>query len=101
MIPRLLVSVRNLSEAEAGLAGGCDVLDVKEPARGAMGMADVQTIDAIVSRVRQLHAQVPVSIALGEASEWEGLLSVPSLPAQVAYLKLGTAGWGAKAHWRK
>src|SRR5579872_3508444 len=47
-VPRLLVSVRNLAEAESALAGGCDILDIKEPAHGAMGMADVATIAAIV-----------------------------------------------------
>src|SRR5262245_60494264 len=101
MIPRLLVSVRNVSEAEAALAGGCDVLDVKEPARGAMGMADVQTITAVVSRVYRLDAQVPVSVALGETSDWEGTLAFPGLPAQIAYFKLGTARLGATAQWRK
>src|SRR5207244_7336185 len=36
----LLVSVRSAAEAETALAGGADVVDVKEPRRGALGPAD-------------------------------------------------------------
>lgn len=102
--PRLLVSVRNPAEAEAALAGGCDLLDIKEPAHGALGMAAPATIAAIVVRIRSLHSSVPVSVALGEVAEWEGMQTVPRLPAQIEYLKLGTAGLGtaglgAEAGW--
>ena len=38
--PGLLVSVRSGAEAEAALAGGADLIDVKEPTRGALGRAD-------------------------------------------------------------
>ena len=41
---RLLVSVRNGQEAEAALAGGAHVIDVKEPARGSLGRADETTL---------------------------------------------------------
>src|SRR5947209_20487137 len=57
--PRLLVSVRNVAEAEAALAGGCDVLDLKEPGRGAMGMADISTIEAVLERTRTLDCALP------------------------------------------
>ncbi|MGE5192910.1 MAG: (5-formylfuran-3-yl)methyl phosphate synthase, partial [Deltaproteobacteria bacterium] len=97
--PRLLVSVRNAAEAEAALVGGCDVLDVKEPARGAMGMADPTAIAAVVARVGASHSSVPVSVALGEVAEWEGMPAVPRLPARIAYVKLGTAGLGSDAGW--
>jgi hypothetical protein len=97
--PRLLVSVRNSVEAEAALAGGCDVLDVKEPGRGAMGMADESTIAAVVARVLATNSSVPVSVALGETREWESQNRVLRLPAHVAYLKLGTAGLGSRAAW--
>jgi uncharacterized protein (UPF0264 family) len=100
-VPRLLVSVRNDTEAEAALAGGCDVLDVKEPGRGAMGMADVSTIVEVVARVRVTNSAVPVSVALGEARDWESQNRILRLPAQVAYLKLGTAGLGTHAGWGK
>ena len=37
---RLLVSVRNASEARAAINGGADVIDIKEPDHGPLGMAD-------------------------------------------------------------
>lgn len=97
--PRLLVSIRNVIEAEAAVAGGCDVLDIKEPVRGAMGMADVLTIAAVVDKVRRLASSVPVSVALGEAGDWAAESPVPRLPPNIAYLKLGTAGLVMNSGW--
>jgi uncharacterized protein (UPF0264 family) len=99
--PRLLVSVRNADEAEAALAGGCDILDVKEPALGAMGMAALATIAATVSRVRELTSSVPVSVALGETAEWRQERPSPSLPTQIGYLKMGTAGLQRDVRWER
>ncbi len=39
----LLVSVRNEVEAEMAIGGGADLIDVKEPANGSLGMASVET----------------------------------------------------------
>jgi uncharacterized protein (UPF0264 family) len=61
--PGLLVSVRSADEALAALAGGADVIDVKEPNHGALGAADDNTISAIV---RAVAGRAPVSAALGE-----------------------------------
>jgi uncharacterized protein (UPF0264 family) len=97
--PRLLVSVRNAAEAEAALAGGCDVLDVKEPARGPLGMADFATIAEVVARVQDLKSSVPISAALGEVVEWEEKRPMLRLPVPVTYQKLGTAGLGTDANW--
>ena len=67
--PELLVSVRNLAEAQAAVAGGCDRLDVKEPLRGPLGRADADTI-AQVARFAALSKNpanpIPCSVALGE-----------------------------------
>jgi hypothetical protein len=96
--PRLLVSVRNASEAAAALAGGCDVLDLKEPGRGALGMLDTAMIDAVLEQVSGSPA-LPVSLALGECSEWESSRRIPRLPDGIDYLKLGTAGLKSDAGW--
>ena len=87
--PRLLVSVRSAGEAAAALAGGADLIDVKEPARGPLGRPDPATLAAILGAVA---GRAPVSAALGEwlrppAEGWEEFL----LPG-VAYLKWGLAG---------
>jgi uncharacterized protein (UPF0264 family) len=64
--PGLLVSVRDAEEAGRALAGGAALIDVKEPARGALGRADETTIAEVVRRV---GGRVPVSAALGELAE--------------------------------
>jgi hypothetical protein len=92
---RLLVSVRDVDEANAAMTGGCDILDVKEPSQGSLGMADVRVIDAIVRSVASTETgsnHIPVSAALGETVDWLDENSVPVLPAGLSYVKLGTAG---------
>jgi hypothetical protein len=81
--PRLLVSVRSASEAEAALAGGADLIDVKDPARGSLGRADEATLAAVVA---QVAGRSPVSAALGE------VLDTPELPTIIADLKY--VKWG-------
>ncbi|MCI0381219.1 MAG: (5-formylfuran-3-yl)methyl phosphate synthase [Gemmataceae bacterium] len=59
----LLVSVRSAEEAIAALAGGADIIDVKEPARGALGRADGAVIADVL---RVVAGRSPVSAAMGE-----------------------------------
>lgn len=85
--PGLLVSVRCPAEAEAALAGGADLIDIKEPERGPLGRADDAVIGAIVATVA---GRRPVSAALGELADDGG--AVPS--CGLAYVKWGLAGCG-------
>jgi len=96
--PQLLVSVRNADEARAALAGGCTILDVKEPARGALGRADSDAIQAVIAEASA--AGVPVTAALGECRDWLSLPEVPMLPQGLYGVKLGVAGLGAGPEWR-
>lgn len=92
--PQLLVSVRDAAEARAALAGGAEILDVKEPARGSLGRAD----EAVWAEVAALcHAsgddpRAAVSVALGEAAERPSLLQTPLIPPGVRWAKLGLSG---------
>ena len=52
---QLLVSVRSAEEAEAALAGGAHLIDIKEPTRGALGHADATTIADIVHVVDEIR----------------------------------------------
>jgi uncharacterized protein (UPF0264 family) len=94
---RLLVSVRNAAEVEAALAGGADLIDVKEPTRGSLGAADGEVLAAVVAEVA---GRRPVSAALGELldSFWKQPAVVPHL----AYAKWGLAGFQRHAPllWR-
>lgn len=104
--PAVLVSVRNVSEASAALAGGCDLLDVKAPERGPLGRPDADVVCEIL-RLRDARApQVPVSMALGELRERlpaSGDLraaAVWRIPDGVAYVKVGLSGLRQVANWQ-
>jgi (5-formylfuran-3-yl)methyl phosphate synthase len=88
--PGLLVSVRSAEEARAALAGGADLIDVKEPSRGPLGRADDQTIREILDEV---GGRAPVSAAFGE---WRDYLGGP-IPDQLRFVKWGLAG--CRADW--
>jgi (5-formylfuran-3-yl)methyl phosphate synthase len=49
--PRLLVSVRDPAEAEAARLAGVDLIDAKDPERGALGALDADLVGEIVVRV--------------------------------------------------
>jgi uncharacterized protein (UPF0264 family) len=95
----LLVSVRSADEAVAALQGGASIIDVKEPGRGALGRADAAVWRSVQAVVPQT---VPVSVALGELTEWTAGAD-PHLCATdfggLAYRKLGLAGGGPG--WRR
>jgi (5-formylfuran-3-yl)methyl phosphate synthase len=84
---RLLISVRSVEEAQLALAGGADLIDVKEPNRGSLGAADAGTIEAVV---RQVAGQASVSAALGELVEGHRLDA--GLAGRIQYVKFGLAG---------
>ncbi len=97
MTPKLLVSVRDRTEALAALAGGCDVLDVKEPRAGALGRASWSVIADVVAAVRAHSAfSGSVSAALGELSDWSGSSSddandLEACSQKLDFVKLGLA----------
>jgi len=79
---QLMISVVSADETGIAIAGGADILDVKNPAEGSLG--------AHVPRViRQVRAAAPrplkVSAAIGD---------VPNLPGTIALAALGAAACG-------
>lgn len=95
--PRLLVSVRSLGEALAAIEGGADILDVKEPTRGSLGMANIEIVSAIA---RQIAGDCPLSVALGEVIDWRDRANVPVLPESVEFAKLGLSRLARSGGWR-
>ncbi len=91
---QLLVSVRSAAEVGPALAGGADIIDAKEPARGSLGPVAPATLAEILARV---PPERPVSVALGDvASPEEVMVAIAALELPVrpgpTYLKLGFAG---------
>jgi uncharacterized protein (UPF0264 family) len=61
---RLLVSVTDAADARAAIAGGADVIDAKDPARGALGAVSPAGLRAIAAAIGGVR---PMSVALGDA----------------------------------
>lgn len=81
---KLMISVRDEYEATAALAGGADIIDIKNPAEGSLGAGRPETIAAVVRAVRDA---APVSASIGD---------VPNLPGTVALAGLGAATCGVR-----
>lgn len=96
--PRLLVSVREAAEVPAALAGGADILDVKDPAAGSLGCPAPHVLAAVAERLRHHPTDVPLSVAWGDLPEF-----VPQrldhLPAEVRWVKVGFAGCRNVPDW--
>jgi (5-formylfuran-3-yl)methyl phosphate synthase len=58
----MLASVTNPAEAEAVCVGGADIIDLKDPAKGALGALDA---DVAAGIVRSVGKRKPVSAAAG------------------------------------
>lgn len=87
---RLLVSVRNASEAEAALAGGADIIDAKEPLNGPLGPVTPETLHSIAAAV---GGAVPVSIALGDVGTDDVHRRALTIARSgVSFVKIGFAG---------
>jgi uncharacterized protein (UPF0264 family) len=81
---RLLVSVVSAAEAQRALAGGADIIDVKDPREGALGAPSPRVLSEVVAAVGDA---APVSVALGDD---------PGLPHTAALAARGAAACGAQ-----
>jgi uncharacterized protein (UPF0264 family) len=79
---KLLISPKNEKEAAEAIAGGADIIDVKNPKEGPLGA----NFPWIIKRIRQITPEnIEVSCTLGE---------VPNLPGSIALAALGAATTG-------
>jgi (5-formylfuran-3-yl)methyl phosphate synthase len=88
---RLLVSVTGAAESVAALAGGADVIDAKDPEKGALGAVSLEVLGEIRAAV---DGRRMVTAALGDASDVDALeLAAREFAARGADLvKVGFAG---------
>jgi hypothetical protein len=87
---RLLVSVRNASEASAAVAGGADIVDAKEPSNGPLGQVSPAALASIASAVA---GGAPVSAALGEVCRDDIVRGAHAATrVHAAFVKVGFAG---------
>jgi uncharacterized protein (UPF0264 family) len=92
-MPRLLVSVRSKAETQEALAGGAQVIDIKEPEAGPLGKAK----DTVCREILGLVAgRRPVSAAMGEMLDAE----LPSAACRLQFVKWGLANCAGRKDWR-
>jgi len=91
---KFLASVRDAEEARAVLAAGADIVDLKDPAKGALGAVDPATITASVASVA---GRVPVSATVGDLPMDAGPVHdavVATAACGVDYVKFGVMPGG-------
>ncbi len=79
---KLLVSPQNAQEAAEAIAGGAEIIDVKNPSEGPLGA----NFPWVIKQIRELTPKnLQVSCTIGEA---------PSIPASIALAAYGAASLG-------
>ncbi|MEP6873189.1 MAG: (5-formylfuran-3-yl)methyl phosphate synthase [Burkholderiales bacterium] len=90
---RMLVSVRDVSEARVAAHGGADFIDLKEPRDGALGGLPIETIAAVVRALRAQGSRLPISATIGDLpmSDLDAILAraVAVAACGVDYVKVG------------
>lgn len=89
---KLLVSVVSAAEARLALAGGADIIDVKDPREGALGAPSPRVLTEVVDAV---GSAAPVSVALGDMPDLPHTAALAARGAALsgaAYVKVGLRG---------
>ncbi len=90
---KLLISPANVKEAAEAIAGGADIMDVKNPQEGALGA----NFPWVIKQIKELAPKnVEVSCALGDVPNLPGSVSLAALGAAtlgVDYVKVGLYGF--------
>ena len=90
---KLLVSPMNEKEASEAIAGGADIIDVKNPSEGALGA----NFPWVIKQIRVITPRnIELSCALGDVSNMPGSVSLAALGAAstgVDYIKVGLYGF--------
>ena len=94
---RLLVSAIDPVEARTAVAGGADIVDVKNPFEGPLGAPAPGTIAGVRAAV---PASLPVSAAIGDPPPLPGTAALAALGAArsgAAYVKVGLGAVASEA----
>jgi uncharacterized protein (UPF0264 family) len=85
----------NEKEATEAIAGGADIIDVKNPQEGSLGA----NFPWVIKRIREIAPKhIQVSCAVGEVPNLPGSMSLAALGAAslgVDYIKVGLSGFKA------
>jgi uncharacterized protein (UPF0264 family) len=100
-VTALLASVRTEVEARHAIDAGADIIDLKDPASGALGALPLAVIEAIVAGVRKTST-VPISATIGDLADGQLDEMARRVEATartgVNFVKVGvTPGWHVRA----
>src|SRR3954447_14387458 len=90
---KILISPTSLEEAEAVLAGGADIVDIKNPAEGSLGASFPWVIRAVADLLR--GGPAVLSATLGDLPYKPGtaaLAALGAIQAGARYIKAGLPG---------
>ena len=101
-LPGLLVSVRNAAEAQLAFATGVDVIDIKEPSNGSLGMPSQATITSIL---RVVPDEQVLSLAIGELCQLDeaiaqGIVQLIVESKRIRFLKIGLSNMLDVPDWK-
>lgn len=94
---QLVISVRDPEEAVLAAAHGADLVDLKEPRRGAMGRAEPET----AVRIRGAIPSARLSLAMGELSDHASCRFDWSAIRGYQFAKAAPAGCPKISDWRR
>ncbi|MHA1300729.1 MAG: (5-formylfuran-3-yl)methyl phosphate synthase [Candidatus Helarchaeota archaeon] len=92
---KLLVSPINIQEAQTSIAGGADIIDVKNPLEGSLGANFPWIITKIQKLVKEQGDGLEISATLGDFPNLPGTASLAALglaSCNVNYIKVGLKG---------
>lgn len=93
---KVLISPKDEKEAVEAIAGGADIIDVKNPKEGALGA----NFPWVIKRIREITPEnIEVSCTLGDVPNLPGAISLAALGAAttgVDYIKAGLYGLKTK-----
>ncbi|MGY8768895.1 MAG: (5-formylfuran-3-yl)methyl phosphate synthase [Pirellulales bacterium] len=97
-MPELMVSVRSVEEMRVALAGGADLIDVKEPNLGSLGAASSSVWESVAMELQ--GQSTLLSIALGELTDLRDQSGTHLIPARVNFAKVALAGCQTMEDWQ-
>ncbi|MCS7139161.1 MAG: (5-formylfuran-3-yl)methyl phosphate synthase [Candidatus Nezhaarchaeota archaeon] len=88
---KVLISVLDADEAIEALAGGADIIDVKDPTKGSLGAPSIAIVESVK---RCLPRGITVSVALGDEPHGQVVkeLACAVEDRDVDYVKVGSLG---------
>ena len=92
---KLLVSIKHVDELENAIYGGANIVDVKDPSKGSLGLPDFEVLKNIVTKIRIMNIDdIEISMAGGDVKEYDHSLKYVTYIAaslNIDYFKIGLA----------